>query len=273
MEAARCFTGWSVRDGKFYFDAGRHDYGEKNLLGLTIPAGGGISDGLQLIDHLVQRSQTADFITWKLCQLLVDDDPPADVTAAASATFQATNGDIEQTLMTILNHARFRTDLAYRGNKVKTPLEFLTSVVRLTETYPVANAMSRYLEDMGMELFDFADPTGFAEEGVAWIDTNAMLVRWNLTNDLSSNRGGADTFGVDIKNLIQKYGPVTSSELLDFFEDLTVHTFQAPGTRAIAESWMTDDNPGGFVLTDEILDTRVRQTLGLYLRLPELNKQ
>lgn len=121
VEAARCFTGWTVDDGLFTFNPGLHDYGEKTLLGITIPAGGGLSDGLTLIDHIVSRPQTADFISWKLCQVFIDDDPPADVVSAASTTFQNTGGDIKQVLQTILNHARFRSDLTYRGNKVRTP--------------------------------------------------------------------------------------------------------------------------------------------------------
>ncbi len=273
VEAARCFTGWSTRGNKFHFDPGRHDYGEKNLLGITIPAGGGISDGLQLIQHIALRPQTADFITWKLCQVFVADDPPADVWAAASAAFQASGGNIAQTLNAIFSHARFRTDTAYRGNKVKTPLEFLTSITRLTEAYPVAGGMIYYLRNMGMDLFNYIDPTGFAEEGVAWIDTNSMLERWNLTNQVTSNRGNTETFAINIKRFVQKYGATTANELLDLFTNATTHGTEPPGVRAIMESWLTDDDPGNFVLTDETLDFRVRQTLGLYLRLAEMNSQ
>ena len=53
-EVARCFTGWTIRDpqrgGAFYFDPRLHDDGEKTVLGVTIPAGGGERDGLQVLD-------------------------------------------------------------------------------------------------------------------------------------------------------------------------------------------------------------------------------
>jgi len=273
IEVARCFTGWTVEEGRIKFDPGLHDYGEKNLLGITIPAGGGVIDGLMVIDRLTEMPGTADFISWKLCQVFIDDDPPADVVNAASATFQGTNGDIAATLLTIFSHPRFRTDLAYRSNKVKTPLEFMLSICRLTEAHPVTHTMVNYLEDMGMQMFNYPDPTGYAEEGVSWIDTNSMLVRWNMVNHLTSNRGSVYTFGMNFRNLIQKYGGVTSDSLLDFFENLTSHGLQPLETRAIMESWMTSDAPGSFILDDETLDGRVRQTLGLYLRLPEMNKQ
>ncbi len=273
VEAARCFTGWTVRNGKFFFNPGLHDYGAKSLLGMNIPAGGGLSDGIAVIQHLVQRTETADFITWKLCQLLIDDDPPADVMAAASATFNATSGDVSQTLQTILNHARFRTDLAYRGNKTKNPLEFVASMVRLTETYPMATNMIDYLLRMGMNLFNYPEPTGFAEEGVAWIDTNSVLERWNFINDLTTNRGAGYATGMNLQNFVEKRGVSLYGEILDLFEDMTTHGAEAPGARAITEAWLTGGNPGSFVLDADTLDNEVRQTLGLYLRLPELNRQ
>ena len=273
VEAARCFTGWTIRRGKFFFNPGYHDYGEKQLLGITIPAGGGYKDAIMLMEHLVQSQETADFITWKLCQLLVDDDPPADVLAAASATFKSTNGDISQVLETILNHARFRTDTNFRGNKTKTPLEFLASAARATESFPLAVGMVDYLENMGMEMFEEADPTGYEEAGVAWIDTNSLLNRWNLVNDVCTNRGDGLNFGVNIKNFIQRRGLTTANDILDYFEAITTHGTEAPGVRAIALDWLTESDPGSFILDDETLDTRVRQTLSLYLRLAEFNKQ
>jgi len=240
---------------------------------MTIPGGGGMSAGLMVIDNLVPSSETADFITWKLCQVLIADDTPADVWAAASATFAGTDGDITQVLQTITNHARFRTDLAYRSNKVKTPMEFLASLLRATESRPAINSMTNYLNLMGMEMFNFADPTGFPEEAVSWIDTNSLLVRWNMINDLTSNRGNGRTIGFDIKSLSQKYQWTTADSILDFFENITSHGTEPAGVRAITEAWLTDGNPGGFTLTDSVIANQARQTLGLYFRLSEFNKQ
>ena len=53
-EVARCFTGWTIREpqrgGGFEFNARLHDKGEKHVLGVTIPAGGGMDDGLKVLD-------------------------------------------------------------------------------------------------------------------------------------------------------------------------------------------------------------------------------
>src|SRR5207249_4107957 len=46
-EVARCFTGWTIRDprggGAFQFNERMHDQGEKQVLGVTISAGGGMN--------------------------------------------------------------------------------------------------------------------------------------------------------------------------------------------------------------------------------------
>ena len=46
-EVARCFTGWTIREprfgGGFEFNPKLHDNGEKHVLGVTIPAGGGMA--------------------------------------------------------------------------------------------------------------------------------------------------------------------------------------------------------------------------------------
>src|ERR1700682_5876101 len=48
-EGARCFTGWTIQaprqGGDFFYNDKLHDKGGKTVIGVTIPAGGGIEDG------------------------------------------------------------------------------------------------------------------------------------------------------------------------------------------------------------------------------------
>ena len=79
-EAARCFTGWTIlqpqRGGEFVFNQRVHDNGEKTVLGVTIPAGGGISDGEKVLDIVAHHPSTARFISKKLAMRFVADEPP-----------------------------------------------------------------------------------------------------------------------------------------------------------------------------------------------------
>src|ERR1043166_6014377 len=102
QEVARCFTGWTIfqprggaaavttmvlprdRDrnarlgdamrrtaGTFFFNARAHDDGEKMVLGHKIPAGGGMKDGLMVLDILAHHPSTAKFIATKLVRHFV----------------------------------------------------------------------------------------------------------------------------------------------------------------------------------------------------------
>ncbi len=65
------------------------------MLGHVIPAGGGMDDGEKVLDILASHPSTAHFISKKLAQRFVADNPPeplvdemaADVSQDATATF------------------------------------------------------------------------------------------------------------------------------------------------------------------------------------------
>src|SRR5262249_17222336 len=90
-EVARCVTGWTVAQpqfgGDFFFAKRLHDDGEKTVLGVTIPAGGGIKDGERVLDILARHPSTAKFISTKLAERFVADDPPAQLVARMAQTF------------------------------------------------------------------------------------------------------------------------------------------------------------------------------------------
>jgi uncharacterized protein (DUF1800 family) len=79
IAVARAFTGWTIYDpqkfAEFQFNPAVHDRTEKVVLGHTIPAMGGEQDGLQVIDILAHHPSTARFISRKLAQRFVADDP------------------------------------------------------------------------------------------------------------------------------------------------------------------------------------------------------
>src|SRR3989454_12531152 len=64
-EVGRCFTGWTIdeprRDPRFKFDERMHDPDPKYVLGKKIHAGG-MKDGEQVLDLLLQQANTAKFI-------------------------------------------------------------------------------------------------------------------------------------------------------------------------------------------------------------------
>src|SRR6266566_3379976 len=104
--AASCFTGWTIREprrgGSFEFNQRLHDRGEKHVLGVTIRAGGGMEDGLQVIDILARSPTTARFISKSLAMRFVADDPPETLVQRMSKRFLETDGDLREVM-----HAMF----------------------------------------------------------------------------------------------------------------------------------------------------------------------
>jgi len=105
-EVARAFTGWSIdnprQGGDFRFEPRIHDPGQKVVLGHVIKAGGGQSDGEQVLDILARQPATATFIATKLVRRFVSDTPPPALVQRAAARFRDTDGDVREVMRTIL---------------------------------------------------------------------------------------------------------------------------------------------------------------------------
>jgi uncharacterized protein (DUF1800 family) len=191
-EVARCFTGWTLRrprgNAEFYFAPRLHDTGAKTVLGIRIPAGGGIEDGFKVIDLLASHPSTAKLIATKLARRFVADDPPAALVDRAAATFRRSDGDIRAVVRTLIDSAEFFSREAYQA-KVKKPLEFTASALRITNAETrVTPRLLRYLGRMGEPLFLAQPPTGYPDVGASWISPDMLLTRMNFAADLVNNR-------------------------------------------------------------------------------------
>src|SRR5213592_1892222 len=105
-----------------------HDRKEKVVLGHRIPAGGGEGDGLQVIDILAHHPSTAKFISKKLAQRFVADDPPQGLVDRMADTFMKTDGDLRAVMQTMFGSTEFLSEGAWQG-KLKSPLEVVVSAV------------------------------------------------------------------------------------------------------------------------------------------------
>jgi uncharacterized protein (DUF1800 family) len=191
-EVARCFTGWTIREprigARFHFEDRVHDKGEKTVLGVTIPAGGGKEDGLKVLDLLVKHPSTARFISRKLAQRFIADAPPEPVIDRMAATFRKTDGDMREVMRTMLRSREFWSEGAYRA-KVKSPLEMVTSAVRATGAEVTSGlALARTIAEMGQPLYRKQEPTGYSNTGSEWVNSAGLLARMNFALALSQNQ-------------------------------------------------------------------------------------
>jgi uncharacterized protein (DUF1800 family) len=207
QEVARCFTGWTIfaprggaiaafmmRDqarqsaGTFFFNERAHDDGEKVVLGQKIPSGGGIKDGLMVLDILSRHPSTARFIATKLVRHFVSDEPPASLVAKVATTYQKTDGDIREMLRTIFFSPEFNAPDAYRA-KIKRPFELAVSAVRtLGADTNGGPQFHQWITRMGQPLYGFQTPNGYSDTAEAWVNPGALLERLNFGLSLANNR-------------------------------------------------------------------------------------
>jgi uncharacterized protein (DUF1800 family) len=148
----------------------------------------GMKEGVDALEVLAHSPQTAHFISWKIAQRFVADDPPPALVDRMAKMFLASDGDIKAVLRTLVASPEFNSKKYFR-NKVKTPMEFLTSAYRSTLTEPTnPQPLVNQMRAMGMELYHAQPPTGYAITAEKWMNTNALVDRLNFAVQLTYNR-------------------------------------------------------------------------------------
>jgi uncharacterized protein (DUF1800 family) len=204
QEVARCFTGWTIFDprgvssrvapqmadnaGKFYFNPRLHDDGEKLVLGQKIPAGGGIKDGLMVLEILSKHPATAKFIATKLATKFVSDNPSNALVERIAAAYTKSDGNIRETLRAIFTAPEFIAPDTYRA-KIKTPFELAVSALRtLGGETNGGPSFHQWIARMGEPLYGYQAPTGYPDTAEDWVNTGALLERLNFGLALANNR-------------------------------------------------------------------------------------
>ena len=158
------------------------------------PGNEGMREGLEALNLLAHKPQTAHFIAWKLAQRFLADDPPPALVDRMAATFLSSGGDIKAILRTLIQSPEFNSRRYFR-TKVKTPMEFLASAYRATATDPTnPGALVNTMRSMGMELYRALPPTGYYITADHWMNSTALVDRLNFADQLTSNKFGGQKF-------------------------------------------------------------------------------
>jgi uncharacterized protein (DUF1800 family) len=247
QEVARCFTGWTIFDprgvggasgltkperaGTFFFNPRLHDDGEKLVLGHKIPAGGGINDGLMVLDILSKHPSTAKFIATKLARRFVADNPPPALVERIASAYTKSDGDIRTTLRAIFASPEFNAPENYRA-KIKTPFELAISAVRsLGGETTGAPALHQWIARMGEPLYQYQAPTGYPDTAEHWVNTGALLERMNFALALVGNRINGTR--VDLARFNQAGGTsVDKSRLVEQFAAVILQGDMTERTKA-----------------------------------------
>ena len=172
-----------------------------------------IQDGYAILAHMADQPFTQEFLSVKLCRLLVHEGfhlgydftdavhtPEEDLVHACMLAWEnPTNGgpkgQVRDVLRTILQSDLFRSSLA-AGSKVRTPLEFGVATLRafraqradgtFTSVVDPAILSDGLLNRAGrMRLFDRAEPDGYPEEGSGWISAGTLAERLRFVQSVA----------------------------------------------------------------------------------------
>jgi uncharacterized protein (DUF1800 family) len=172
---AKCYTGWSYNDDRSQvnYHPKDHDDTVKTYLGQT-----GDFDTEHALDIVVKQPATAQFISHKLFEFFIHDNPPAQEVDRLAARFTETNLSIRELVRAVLTSPHFYSDEALYS-RVKTPVQYAISIVKTLDIpYRWLNDMQNYTDTMGQKLYDPPNVKGW-KMGQSWINTQTMTARLN----------------------------------------------------------------------------------------------
>jgi uncharacterized protein (DUF1800 family) len=184
-EAARAFTGWGADlQGNFVFRKPQHDAGSKTIFGKS-----GNFGGTDVLNLLLEKKQTAVFITTKLYKFFVNEKVDAEKINWLAERFYKNDYEILPLLEDIFTSDWFY-DEKNIGNKIKSPVELLAGIQRnlpITLQNQMVNLV--YQRALGQVLFYPPNVAGWPG-GKTWIDSSTIIIRLRLPQlikDLDTN--------------------------------------------------------------------------------------
>jgi uncharacterized protein (DUF1800 family) len=176
QEAARAFTGWTIRDGSFRENDRQHDNGIKTFMGRT-----GNFDGYDIIDILSEQEAMIRFISLKLWEYFVYEKPDEETVDQLVFHFKRSRFKIAGLLQTIFSSSEFYSVRA-RRRSIKSPAQLMINLVDQLEIDTENTRdklMAVAMRGMGQDLFYPPNVKGWPGNR-DWINSNTLLTRYNL---------------------------------------------------------------------------------------------
>jgi uncharacterized protein (DUF1800 family) len=257
-EAARALTGWTVRDGVFCEDPGRHDDGEKTILGQR-----GRWGGDDLVRILLAHPATAERLAMRLCQEFMGEDAVDRAALRALAEgLRRHDLDLGWGVATVLRSRAFFV-ASNLGNRVLAPAEYVLGAVRALELLdlpPSTLLLADWISRLGQDLF-YPPNVGGWKGGRWWLSAFALVGRDNFASALVEGELWGEPRPFDALALAHRHGRGQDFETaLGFYAELLLGTKLQPKWRDQVRAALGDQvgKPEG-----------LRRAVALLLVLPE----
>ncbi len=281
QEAARALTGWTTILGSSYFNSGQHDSGVKTVLGTKIQNGAGArgaKDLEDLVDIILKTSATSKYIVRKIWEYFVYESPSQALVDKLAARWVKDKYDIRALMEVIFRSKAFYSAKAM-GGLIKNPVEYMIGTIRNLGQKKVNYSRVNVRLSPLFRLLDYDNPAGL-KDGVAWIDSQALVNRTNYAKDMIQQRNGYLRYlyrglpylpPMDVLGMVKKYKLTTPTKIVDFFlEHLTTKAPPAQ-VRTNLIKFMTSDNGAVNFKWNESLHAQRKGAglIHLILALPE----
>ncbi|WP_170148861.1 DUF1800 domain-containing protein [Deminuibacter soli] len=174
-EAARAFTGWGFNiDGSFVFRRFQHDEEDKTIFGQT-----GNFDGDDVLKLLLQKRETALFITQKIYRFFVNDIEDSSNIQWLANRFYNSNYHIGSLMRDIFTSEWFY-EPKNMGCHIKSPVELMVGIRRTLPMEMENEAVQLVLQRaLGQLLFYPPNVAGWPG-GKNWIDSSSLMLRLRI---------------------------------------------------------------------------------------------
>jgi uncharacterized protein (DUF1800 family) len=174
-EVARAFTGWGVtKEGEFRIRNFHHDNEVKEVFGKF-----GNFGGEEVLDMLLEKRSTASYIAQKWVKFFVNEKGDAELGSKVAETLYDSGYEIKPALKVLFTHKNFYSK-ENMGNRIKSPVELIAGLQRMTHTEVQSEQSLIYMQKMlGQKLLFPPNVAGW-HSGVSWIDNATLLFRVQL---------------------------------------------------------------------------------------------
>ena len=176
-EGARAFTGWNQYKLKFIINDAQHDNGIKKFLNHTGPF-----NGDQIIDLILEKQETAEFIATKLYSFFVNPIFNNDDRKEIGMLLKSSDYDIKKFLYVIFLSKDFYSN---KLTKIKSPVELVVGTHKLLGLEEISGVpdFNTITSNLGQNLFFPPTVAGWSEDK-DWITPSSLIERGNFIFDM-----------------------------------------------------------------------------------------
>lgn len=183
-EAARAFTGWQVdMAGVFKFNDKQHDSDSKTVFGKT-----GNFDGGDIIDMLLEKRQTARYISSKIFREFVSEFPDKEIIEQMTKVFYESDYNIGK-LMRFVFSSDWFYEPRFIGCKIASPVDLLVRYARLTGMHFTEQKAQLEAQKVLGQVLLFPPNVAGWKGGRNWIDASSLLIRLSIPKVMLDGTG------------------------------------------------------------------------------------